>query len=512
MSKANFAFVRNLKTSGGGNLKSFSQIQSAESHAKRLDLTSQDRQVKGRSEENNYFWSKAGEGLEEGGADYTKAYRAHKKEFGIKTERKGAAMAQHLLVGVSPEWLAEAGDARDLNNPRVRQLIEEAKTWAESWMGEGAVWAVRYDTDEKGAGVVDILSSPIREQRHKSGSSKPSISVNKANTELADKHGLMKGWEAMQSDWAQHAQKTLDKSLKRGIPKKKTNRENIPPEAYATAVERAVKDKTAELDQQKEKFYEDALLLQRQRNGLLDLAKERRDFEEVKRANAADLEKTMGQVTDALQHLENAVDRVQRGSYDTEIFLQDMPNYPHDFSVLKASAPDHKPTFGFRNQFWALNYVDTGQPIPLPEKIRSSLTKAFDRVTLWASEVSKGRQEARKAQERLSGAFEAARASGYEEGRLQGLSEVTDAKVEVKQREVSVEKREQRLEKQTTESLSLRETFFERGFSVLTDALRKKYTPETNNDIAKAYEDELASRSSEKPTPQNLSPNQSPGR
>lgn len=241
MSQAYFAFVRNLQTSGGGNLKSFAQIQSAEAHAKRLDLTSQSRQDEDRSHEANHFWSKAGKGLEGGGADYAAAYRQHKKDHGVKTERKNAALAQHLLVGVSPEWLAEAGDPRDLDNPRVQALIAEAKAWAESWMGEGAVWAVRYDTDEKGAGVVDVLASPIREQKHKSGSSKPSISVAKANGELAAKHGVMKGWEAMQTDWAQHAQARLDASLKRGTPKKETRREHLFPEEFKEAL-KAVKD------------------------------------------------------------------------------------------------------------------------------------------------------------------------------------------------------------------------------------------------------------------------------
>lgn len=242
MAQSYFAFVRNLQTQSGANVKSFGEIQGAEKHAKRKDKTSQARQVEGRSHEANYFWSKAREGLEGGGADYAKAYRAHKKDHGVKTERKGAAIGQHLLVGVSPEWLAEGGDPRDTNNERVQQLIAEAKAWAESWMGEGAVWAVRYDTDEKGAGIVDILASPVREQRHKSGSSKPVISVSKANQELAAEHGVMKSWEAMQTDWATHAQKTLDKDLQRGEPKKDTKREHVSPEAYSAAFEAAFDD------------------------------------------------------------------------------------------------------------------------------------------------------------------------------------------------------------------------------------------------------------------------------
>lgn len=236
--KTKFAFVRNHQKKGGGNLKLFSDISSAESHAKRKDATSQERQVKGRSHTANYFWSKAGEGLEGGGADYGKAYRAHKKEFGITTERKGAALGNHLLVGVSPEFLTEeGGDPRSLENPRVQLVIAEAKKWAESWMGEGAVWAVRYDTDEKGSGIVDIIGSPIREAKHKSGKSKSSISVRKAVMELQEKHGLKNAWAAQQTDWAQWAQANISPDLKRGTPKKQTDRENVSPEAYAAGYE-----------------------------------------------------------------------------------------------------------------------------------------------------------------------------------------------------------------------------------------------------------------------------------
>lgn len=250
MSANLFAFVRNLQTSGGSNLKDFAQIQSAERHAKRQDKTSKARQVKGRSHTSNHFWSKAGEGLEGGGADYAAAYKAHKKAMGITTERKGAAIGQHLLVGVSPEWLAETGDPRDWTNPRVRALIEEATEWAESWMGQGAVWAVRYDTDEKGAGIVDILASPIRTAHHKSGKSKPAISVRKANAELAEKWGRPNAFQAMQDSWSAHAQRNLDKRLLRGVPKAETKREHLSPEDYADQLEATpeVQDARAEAE------------------------------------------------------------------------------------------------------------------------------------------------------------------------------------------------------------------------------------------------------------------------
>ena len=80
---------------------------------------------------------------------------------------------------------------------------------------------MRYDTDEVGSGIVDVLASPIRTARHKSGTSKPSISVNKANTDLVnavndqrlelwtqtgqnpdDYVPIRKSFRAMQDSWA----------------------------------------------------------------------------------------------------------------------------------------------------------------------------------------------------------------------------------------------------------------------------------------------------------------------
>ena len=242
-----YAFVRNLKTSSGANLKDFAQIQSAERHAKREDLTGKSRQRPDGDHQQNYFWSRAGEGLDHGGADYAAAFKAHKAAHGIKTERKGAALGLHLLVGVSPEWLAEDGDPRDLSNPRVQMLIEHAKLWAEEWMGEGAVWAVRYDTDEAGAGVVDILASPVRENRAgRAKTGKPSISVNKALKELQAEYNESTSYAAMQSSWAGYAQDYLSMFLDRGKRASETNREHVSPEAYKAGYEAGLQAGAAE--------------------------------------------------------------------------------------------------------------------------------------------------------------------------------------------------------------------------------------------------------------------------
>lgn len=236
-----FAFVRNLRTDGGANLKTYAQIGSAERHAKREDLAGPRRQREKDGHHRNLFWSWLGEGLGDGGADYALAFKYHKNLHGVKSERKGAALGLHLLVGVSPEWLAETGDPRDTANPRVQQLVAEAKAWAESWMGPGAVWAVRYDTDEAGSGVVDVLASPVRLNGAGTGKQKPQISVNKALQELHSNHpGEKTSYAAMQTSWAEYAQARLDPALQRGNPD--PNRPHLPPDAFKAAAEQARRD------------------------------------------------------------------------------------------------------------------------------------------------------------------------------------------------------------------------------------------------------------------------------
>ncbi|RRH68154.1 hypothetical protein [Falsigemmobacter faecalis] len=235
-----------------GSLKSIGTgrggIASAESHAKRLDPVAQGRVVLPRDP---IAWCKA----ESGPMDYVEAFKAHKREFGAG-ERKGAGLAIEFKAVVSPEWLAEGGaDPRDPNNPRVRQLVVEAQTWAESWGGAGSVWAVRYDTDERGAGVVDLFMSPVRQQAHKSGKAKAVISCRKAKAELLEAEqaldpNLKTSGAAMQSSWARWCQQRLDARIERGQSKELTGREHVHAEVYAREAEKA-KDANLEI-------YEDA--------------------------------------------------------------------------------------------------------------------------------------------------------------------------------------------------------------------------------------------------------------
>ncbi|WP_215751375.1 hypothetical protein [Gluconobacter sp. P5H9_d] len=231
-----FAAVRAgaLKSIGTGR----GGILSTEYHAKRLDPVSQKRHVR---DSDPIAWSKA-----EGPTDYVKAFKAHKRATGA-SERKGADLGMEFKVVVSPEWLAETGDPHDAANPRVQQLVDEAKAWAESWGGAGAVWGLRYDTDEKGSGVVDVFMSPVREQRHKSGKSKPVISCRKAKEELlaserALEPDLKTSGAAMQSSWARWARERLDRRLERGKPKIETGAVHQNADLYARIAEQKEAD------------------------------------------------------------------------------------------------------------------------------------------------------------------------------------------------------------------------------------------------------------------------------
>ena len=199
-------------------ITSIAQLRGATLHAERADETSQARLREGAEPGAGLAWSKA-----EKDRDYLAAFKAHKAELKAG-ERKNAPIALQALCVVSPEWVEKAGNLHDPENPHNRQLFDQAKAWAESWGGKGAVWAVRYDTDEKGAGVVDLFMSPVRQQHHKSGKSKAVISCRKAKEELlaterALDASIKTSGAAMQSSWARWCQQRLDARLERGQPK-----------------------------------------------------------------------------------------------------------------------------------------------------------------------------------------------------------------------------------------------------------------------------------------------------
>ncbi|WP_089885065.1 hypothetical protein [Citreimonas salinaria] len=203
-------------------------------HAKRQDEVSRKRSIGDPLQ--NYAWSKAGLGMANGGCDIIRAHQIHLEQTGAG-QRANSAPAMHLLAVVSPAWLLETGDPRETSNPRVKDLILEAQLWAEDWCGPGSVFHVRYDTDERGAGVVDILVAPVRMQRHKTGAERPTISGRKAREELLAQErafdpAATTATAAMQSSWARWCQAHLDPRIERGTPKRLTRREHVHAEVY----------------------------------------------------------------------------------------------------------------------------------------------------------------------------------------------------------------------------------------------------------------------------------------
>ncbi len=160
--------------------------------------------------------------------DLSAAFDAHLQATGARCY-SGAALGLHLIVGVSPEWVAEAGDPHDAKTPRVQDLMRAARDWAEDKIGD--VWAVRYDLDEKGSAVVDVLCSPVR--AHKA-TGQPWVSTRKALGELAasEKKPASRNYSAMQDSWARHARQRLDPAFERGKDAKKTGLKHLRPEEY----------------------------------------------------------------------------------------------------------------------------------------------------------------------------------------------------------------------------------------------------------------------------------------
>lgn len=181
-------------------IKTVAQLRGLSLHAERHDEIGQARVREGAVAGEALAWSKA-EGSDR---DYLAAFKAHKAELGAG-ERKNAPIAMQALCVVSPEWVQQAGDLHDRANPRNVALFEQAKAWAESWAGKGAVFGVRLDLDEKGGAVVDLMIAPVRDSR-----GKPIISTQKPLNELKAATGERNEYAALQTSWAEWCQEHLD--------------------------------------------------------------------------------------------------------------------------------------------------------------------------------------------------------------------------------------------------------------------------------------------------------------
>ncbi len=276
------AGIKDLSKKRGG-------LGASEEHGKRLDETSQARII---TERNSLSWSKAGQGRE---LDLVEAFKIHKKETGAK-ERNNCEIGTHLLVTISPECLSESDDVHEPKNEQILKLIEESKKWVESWQGAGAVFAWRFDLDEKGSGVVDLFTAPVREQGRRGGKKVLTIAPSQAKRELTRSTGEKTSGAAFQTSWADWAQQRLDQRFQRGLRKKETGREHVHAEVYAAAAEKAAK------------LLQDA---QKQKNDLDTREKELCEQAANLEAREAKIEQARDIVKKELEQVKEAIDEDQ---------------------------------------------------------------------------------------------------------------------------------------------------------------------------------------------------------
>jgi hypothetical protein len=246
--------------------------------------------------------------------DYAASFRTFKKSRGAG-ERKGAQLGLHMLVGVSSEWVREAGGLHDPENPRNRQLLEAARTWADGW-SNGGCYAARLDLDETGGAVVDLMIAPTAEQKHKSGKSKLTVSVNKAleAVSLAHTGKKSKHYSALNTSWAEFALANLDPRLQRGRPKAETGAEHVGPDQYRTMMLEAEAARAAA-----KKAEAEARAKQREMDRQLELVRrEREELEEKVQEGARVAAEAVSAVVTGDLYMEGGRWKARKGAPDPE--------------------------------------------------------------------------------------------------------------------------------------------------------------------------------------------------
>ncbi|MCA3633301.1 MAG: hypothetical protein INF16_10995 [Methylobacterium sp.] len=207
-------------------LKTLAQLRKAQKHADRVEDARCVVRPGTNPSDDQVRWT-LGQG--DGAFDLVSGWRRAK---GSARERAKAPICLHLILGVSPSWVVRAGNLHDRMNPANSALFKAARDFAEREIG--TVAALRLDLDEEGGGVVDVFVVPTFERQRrlrKDGTRSPDsvleISANKAFERLCQVTGEKSDYAALQSAWADHAQRNLDHRLKRGERKSKTNRRHL---------------------------------------------------------------------------------------------------------------------------------------------------------------------------------------------------------------------------------------------------------------------------------------------
>lgn len=273
------AFVRLNK------LKTQAEIGAMSKHSKGLDALSEARS-RPDSEDRALVWRFDGK---DDGLDVSDTFACYVEARGRPRRHKGAALAVHLILGVSPEWVAEAGDIHDGQNPRVKALMDAAGAWVEIVLGE-SLFNLRYDVDETGGGVVDAFAMPVATRKN---SGNKFISVSKAIKDFAERNEVsaVRAYSLLQDSWAEFAREHLDPRIERGRPKTETGAQYMRPEEY-----KAMLAKKKEIDQLESDFLErDAEAAKRHEERDEKLRIRERELEDALAEMHAELEKVQAE-------------------------------------------------------------------------------------------------------------------------------------------------------------------------------------------------------------------------
>lgn len=205
-------------------VRSVNYLTAMSRHARRLDNSCQIRPdaVAGTA----LTWRAPGVLPSDDARDYYLGLRTHLRMHDGHL-RKGAALAMHFLIGVSPAWVEEAGSLHAADNPRNLALFSEAIAWVESWAGSSSIFGARLDLDEAGGSVVDVFCAPLVEQRYKNAPAQLRVSIRYALNSLQRAHGSSKSYSALQTSWHSWANSKLDVRLQRGESVSITGRKHL---------------------------------------------------------------------------------------------------------------------------------------------------------------------------------------------------------------------------------------------------------------------------------------------
>ena len=537
-----------------------SSLGAMQDHELRHDLSGKRRRIR---EVAPLIHSPHGDAL-----DLKGSYEAH--VAGTKRSKGATKLALHAFVQFPTDI--------EIDRESERMMLREAVAFIDKHHGGRAVFRARLDRDEAGRHGVDVFYAPRYEKRTKRRSAEW-VSLTRYGKELArerfgqrplaDKEtgepvigrdgAPVMAWcdssyfqgRALQDRWFEHLRDAvgLDWAV-RGERKVGRDPDRLEPEEYKLAQERA------KLERQREADIAEAMERNRiiERSGRLAtdardriMAKARevearsttrveelRAREKAAAAKEADLarrEKELAREAEwtarAMGNLGVVVDQAMSGRHLEEITPEDMADRPEKFAMLRKVAPEGRPTWGFRAEFWALNFSDSGDPAPLPQAVRKEGQGAFAKLAEFARERL-GLLEATKAQALAAAApeIEAARRTARDEGLREAarlvrdaesaaeghlasarsraaeiengasatLSEAQRAHRETVAREAEVSKREDRLDQRSTSEVSDRERFFEHGFTALVAVLRKALTPDGFARVEQAYLGEVRER------------------